>query len=140
MIDTTYLSELDLQTLGEDRKYYEEVLDKKPQVFFRIGDRTSISNPRFWPPNNQKGFIGFIKEYGSHDIQKPPVFIESRIPVRIISREARKLKEVTLEELHAAYKEIGSHEALVEWLSSKYPNEEVHEDSILTVYVIEYIL
>lgn len=138
--DTSYLSRLELQTLGEDLRYHDEIQSRKPKVFFRPGDRTHVSHPNYIPQDEGEHItIGIILEYGNHAEKKPPVILSPRIPVRIVSREAKTIAAITHSEYIAAYAELTDANSLLAWLTEKYPHLTFSLDSLVTVYTIEYL-
>lgn len=138
--DTSYLSEYDLQTLGEDIRYREEVIRRKPTVFFRVGDRTAPSCPAYLHVDEYGiSYLGFIEKYGSHQEQIAPTLLPKRLPIRILSRTAMSISSVDEELFNRAYEELQSTKALQDWLQKKYPSDQVTQDSIVTVYEITYV-
>lgn len=137
--DTSYLSEQDFNTVGEDARYQQEVLERRPTIFFRPGDRTSPSHPNHLQQHSGSAlYIGFIKEYGSHATQKPPTFLSPRIPVRIVSQVAKKICDISSAECTLTYRELSTPEKVLAWLQEKYPTTELTLDSTVTVYEISY--
>jgi hypothetical protein len=137
--DNSYFSELDLQTIGEDKKYQEEVLERHPTVFFRPGDRSAPDHPAYFRADvNGLSYIGFIEEYGSDALRQPPKFLPERIPVRVMSREPKMISEISSDECGGAYEEMKNPDGVLRWLQSKYPNARLTPDSMVTVYKISY--
>jgi hypothetical protein len=84
-------------------------------------------------------YLGLIIKYGSHEKQIPAVHEEPRIRMRVISRVAKSIAEITREEFVNAYSEIHDHSSVIGWLERKYPNHAFTTDSIITVHRIEYV-
>ncbi len=140
LADTSYLSELDLQTLAEDKQYEAEILRRRPTTFFRPGDRTSPTHETFFRADSRGiSYIGFIDEYGSHAAKQPARFLPNRIAVRVNTREAKKVAEITQEECAGAYEDLATPESILRWLQKKYPDAQLTPDSVITVYKIDYI-
>ena len=133
--DTSYLSEEDRRTLGEDQLYRQEILERRPTVFIRPGDRTM---PECSVHLRSEGFIGFIKEYGSHAQQKPAIHLPDRIPIRIVSQEAKKISNITMTELTASLSVIRDARSPIEYLEKKY-KAVFTPDSVVTLYHVEYL-
>lgn len=139
-VDTSYLSELDLQTLADDIKYKQEIAENTPTVFFRPDDRTSEESPTYWRVNEEGlSYIGLIKEYGSHEEKRPPTFIEPRTPVVIVDRYTKRIDEVSKEEYEDAYNDLKDTESLCGWVQKKYSNKVITLSTIVTVYRIKYL-
>ena len=131
---------MDRQTLGEDFSYKEEILTKHPTVFFRPGDRTSPEQPVYVHSNEQgMTYLGLITQYGNHEKQIPPIHEEPRIRMRIISRVAKTINEISVVEFTGAYLEIHDLTSLISWLEDKYPAHTFGNDSVITLYRIEYV-
>ena len=139
--DTSYLPEFHLQTLAEDVRYVAEVMDHCPSSFFRPDDRTALSYPGYWKSDRQGiSYIRFITKYGSHPRKEPPIFLPMSVPVRVLSREAKRLSGISSEECAAAYRELKSPTAVLEWLKQKYPDHKLDLHSTITLYRVEYEL
>jgi hypothetical protein len=140
MIDTTYLSAYDLQTLAEDMSFEVEVVSQRPTIFFRPDDRTDPSFPTYWRADAAGvSYIGFITVYGSHAAKTPPSFKEPRIKVRVLSREVRKVSDVREVEYLKAYRDIRDAPGLCAYLRAKYPAFDCTASATVTVYGIEYL-
>lgn len=139
-VDTSYLPTFCLETLGEDARYYVEVLERRPQVFFRIGDRTSPNDSRHWPITADGiGYLGFITHYGSHVKRQLPTYLPERLQVRLHKRETKPLRAITPAECAEAYRELATPADVLAYLRKKYPDTPLTPDSTVTVYTIEYL-
>ena len=139
-LDHSYLSEIDKQTLSEDVSYESEILSRRPMVFIRPDDRTLPTAIGFAEVTEDGvSYLGLIVKYGSHETKVPPTHQEPRIKIRILSREAKLLRDITLGEFAAAYGEIFDELSAARWLEKKYSGREFSGDSTVTVYQIEYV-
>lgn len=140
MVDTTYLNEELLQTLCEDMCWREEVLQSRLTVFFRPSDRTSPSYPTHWRKNKEGvSYLAFIVTYGNHDARIPPILHEDVLSVHVYSRIAKKIKDISSDEYDKSYESIDSESSLISYLREKYPDENLSNESIVTVYEINYL-
>ena len=138
--DIAYPSALDRQTLAEDARYQSEVSSHRPTVFFRPGDRTTPAQAGYWEANEDgTSFIRFVAQYGNHAEGKRPTFREEVEPVRVLSRAAKRLRDVFPEECGSAYAELADPHAVLAYLQQKYPERDLNLDSTVTVYTVGYI-
>jgi hypothetical protein len=140
LADNSYLSEEDRQTLSGDASYLPEILERHPTIFIRPDDRTS-PNRSLYVHADEQGVsnLGLIVQYGSHEMKIPPIHREPRIKMRVISREAKKISEMSDEEFSGAYEEIHDTGSAISWLRRKYPERRFTKNSIITVHKIEYV-
>ena len=138
--DTSYLSDVDKQTLSEDISYEKEILSRRPTVFIRPDDRT-LPTTKGFAEVNEEGVsnLGLIVKYGSHETKVPPIHQEPRIKIRILSREAKLLRDITTDEFAGTYEEIFNELSAAQWLVKKYRSRGFSSDSTVTVYHIEYV-
>ena len=138
--DNSYLSEIDRQTLSEDISYRAEILERHPTVFLRPDDRTSAKRALYIHADEQGvSYLGLITKYGNHETRTPPEHEEPRIEMRIKSREAKPIGEISPEEFEHMYHEIHDAQSAIAWLKRKYPKRRFSENSKVTVYRIEYV-
>lgn len=140
--DNSYLPERDRQTLSEDVSYKPEILARHPTIFFRPGDRTSPQRPLYTHADAQGlSNLGLIVKYGSHALRVPPVHEEPRMRIRVISLEAKKVRDITADEYSHGYQEIHDAASLISWLQKKYPEDKdaFTLDFIVTLHHIAYV-
>jgi hypothetical protein len=134
-----YPSALDCETLAEDQRHQQEILDRRPTIFFRPGDRTQARSGYWAADARGVSFVRFIVQYGDHALGRRPVFLDQAVPVRIRARTAMPLSAVAPAAYAQTYQELAHAPAVFQWLQQKYPTHALTLDSVVTVYAVDYV-
>ncbi len=137
--DNSYQSNLYksiLSETGEKNQGYE-LLENKVTVFFRPDDRTKKGTNCYLEDIEGISFVGLISEKGSHQTEQLPKF-EWLKPIKINKRFATEIIDLEGRYYEGSYSHIIGIDSLIICLRDKYPEQEIDEDSTITVCVVEY--